>query len=53
MLSFQLAQRICDRVDGVREVYVWLGSQIGEPVDQPAMAAARWITSMPTVRQLY
>lgn len=41
VLSFQLAQRICDRVDGVREVYVWLGSQIGEPIDQPAMAAAQ------------
>jgi len=41
VLSFQLAQQICDRVDGVREVYVWLGSQIGQPVNEPAMAAVQ------------
>lgn len=41
VLSFQLAQQICDQVDGVREVYVWLGSQIGQPVSQPAMVAVQ------------
>ncbi|HEX5417728.1 MAG TPA: methionine adenosyltransferase [Chloroflexota bacterium] len=43
VLCFQLAQRICDQVDGVREVYVWLGSQIGEPVNEPPMAAVQLI----------
>lgn len=41
VLSFQLAQQICDQVSGVREVYVWLGSQIGQPVSEPAMAAVQ------------
>lgn len=43
VLSFQLAQQIYDRVDGVREVYVWLGSQIGQPVNEPSMAAVQVI----------
>lgn len=43
ILCFQLAQRICDQVDGVREVYVWLGSQIGQPVNEPPIAAAQLI----------
>lgn len=43
ILSFQLAQRICDQLDGVREVYVWLGSQIGQPVNEPPMAAVQLI----------
>src|SRR6185437_13775260 len=50
ILSFQLAQRICDQLDGVREVYVWLGSQIGQPVNEPPMAAVQLI--LPTGKQL-
>jgi S-adenosylmethionine synthetase len=30
-------------VPGVREVYVWLCSQIGEPIDQPLIASAQLI----------
>jgi len=41
ILCFQLAQRIFDQVAGVREVYVWLGSQIGQPVNDPPMAAVQ------------
>ena len=41
VLSFQLARQIYDHVHGIREVYVWLGSQIGEPVDDPALIAAQ------------
>lgn len=41
VLAFQLAQQIYERVPGVREVYVWLGSQIGQPVSEPAMAAVQ------------
>jgi S-adenosylmethionine synthetase len=36
-LSHELARKIYETVPGVREVYVWLGSQIGRPIDQPAM----------------
>jgi len=50
ILSFQLAQRICDQLDGVREVYVWLGSQIGQPVNEPPMAAVQLI--LPPDQQL-
>ncbi len=42
-LSFRLAAEIHAGVPGVREAYVWLGSQIGAPLDQPAMAYAQVI----------
>ncbi len=35
LLSHQLAHQIQSRVPGVREVYVWLCSQIGRPLDDP------------------
>ena len=41
LLTHRLAAEIHAGVPGVREVYVWLGSQIGSPVDQPAIAAAQ------------
>jgi S-adenosylmethionine synthetase len=45
VLSFQLAKQIYDQVSGVREVYVWLGSQIGQPVSEPAMAAVQVVVA--------
>lgn len=36
-LSHELAGKIYETVPGIREVYVWLGSQIGRPIDQPAI----------------
>ena len=39
LLSHHIAQRIYTALDPVEEVYVWLCSQIGQPVAQP------WITS--------
>lgn len=44
ILSHHTASRIYDQVPGLEEVYVWLVSQIGQPIDQPAIAAARVIT---------
>jgi len=35
VLSHRMADQIYRRVEGVREVYVWLVGQIGRPVDQP------------------
>jgi S-adenosylmethionine synthetase len=37
------AQHIYTVVDGVAEVYVWLCSQIGQPVDRP------WITAVQVI----
>lgn len=41
LLAHVLAQRICEQVPSVREVYVWPCSQIGSPLDQPLVAAAQ------------
>ena len=44
LLTHKIANEIYQKVDGLSEVYVWLVSQIGKPIDQPAIAAARVIT---------
>jgi len=41
ILSNQAAARIHREVPGIQEVYVWLLSQIGAPIDQPTVAAAQ------------
>ena len=43
LLTHKLAADIHASVPGVREVYVWLGSQIGAPIDQPAIASAQLV----------
>jgi S-adenosylmethionine synthetase len=43
ILTHQVAARIYEEVAGVREVYVWMLSQIGAPIDQPKIAAAQII----------
>jgi S-adenosylmethionine synthetase len=43
LLSHEIADHIHREVDGIREVTVWLCSQIGKPIDQPLMAAAQVI----------
>jgi len=40
-LSHQIARSICKEVPEVAETCVWLLSQIGKPIDQPAIAAAQ------------
>ncbi|MDP2689705.1 MAG: methionine adenosyltransferase, partial [Deltaproteobacteria bacterium] len=35
VLSHQMAAELYERIPGLKEVYVWLLSQIGEPVDRP------------------
>jgi len=44
ILTHKIANEIHSKVPDLREVYVWLVSQIGKPIDQPAIAAARVIT---------
>jgi len=41
LLTHHIAAEIEARVAGLREVYVWLGSQIGQPIDQPPLVAAQ------------
>jgi S-adenosylmethionine synthetase len=44
LLTHRIANKIYSQVLGLDEVYVWLVSQIGKPIDEPAIAAARVIT---------
>ena len=39
VLSHRIAEKIYNEVPGLSEVYVWLLSKIGQPVDQPDLAA--------------
>lgn len=41
VLTFKVAQHIYDEVPELEEVYIWLLSKIGHPIDQPAVAAAQ------------
>ena len=43
VMTHQVAARIYQEVRGIREVYVWMLSQIGSPIDQPKVAAAQVI----------
>jgi len=49
ILSHRIAGEIYREVPGVREVYVWLCSQIGVPIDRPKIASAQ-IVLAPGVR---
>ena len=41
ILTHRIANQVYEKVPGIEEVYIWLLSQIGKPVDQPAVAAAQ------------
>ena len=43
LLTQRLAAEIHATVPGVREVYLWMGSQIGAPIDHPAIVSAQLI----------
>jgi len=40
-LTHRVAGEIYRQVSGLEEVYIWLLSQIGKPIDEPAVAAAQ------------
>jgi len=48
-LSHQIARKICNEVPEVAETIVWLLSQIGKPIDQPAIAAAQVVMNKGSV----
>jgi len=54
LLSFKIAKEIYDNVSGLKEVYVWLLSQIGRRIDDPNVAAAQVVledgTSIHTIK---
>jgi len=43
VLSFKIANEIYTNVPGLQEVYVWLLSQIGRPIDDPKIATVQVI----------
>jgi S-adenosylmethionine synthetase len=43
LLTHHIARQVVERVQGVAEVYVWLCSQIGQPINAPLIAAAQVI----------
>ncbi len=45
LLTHRMASEVYRQVPGVKEVYVWLLSRIGQPIDQPAVAAVQLIPS--------
>ncbi|RMF91410.1 MAG: methionine adenosyltransferase [Nitrospinota bacterium] len=43
LLSSQIAAQVHAEVEGIQEVYIWLCSQIGHPIDQPLIASAQLV----------
>lgn len=43
VLTFKIAKHVHEQVPEVEEAYVWLLSKIGNPIDQPTVAAAQVI----------
>jgi len=43
LLSYHMADRIYAEVSGIREVYVWLLSQIGQRINEPKITAAQLV----------
>jgi S-adenosylmethionine synthetase len=42
-LTFKIAQHIYEEISELEEVYIWMLSKIGSPIDHPAVAAAQVI----------
>ena len=43
LLTYEIAQHVHQKVSGVKEVYVWLLSQIGRPINEPKVAGVEVI----------
>lgn len=41
IMTHQVANKVYHDVQGIQEIYIWLLSQIGSPIDQPKVAAAQ------------
>ncbi len=52
VLSYRIANEIYMNVPDIKEIYVWLLSQIGEPIDQPKIAAAQVVMERGSLRDI-
>ena len=43
LLSFRIADKVYKEVPGLKEVYVWLLSQIGQPIDSPKLVSVQTV----------
>ncbi len=43
LLTYEIANRVYEKVPGIKEVYVWLLSQIGRPINEPKVAGVELI----------
>jgi S-adenosylmethionine synthetase len=43
LLTYEIANHVYEKVSGVKEVYVWLLSQIGRPINEPKVAGVELI----------
>src|SRR5207247_6396800 len=43
LLTYEIANRVYEKVSGIKEVYVWLLSQIGRPINEPKGAGVELI----------
>ena len=48
LLTYQMANRIQRETSGVREVYVWLLSEIGRPINDPKIASVQLVLDQGT-----
>jgi S-adenosylmethionine synthetase len=42
-LTHEIANKVYESTPGIAEVYVWLCSQIGHPIDMPLIASAQLV----------
>ena len=43
LLTYEIANHVYEKVSGIKEVYVWLLSQIGRPINEPKVAGIELI----------
>lgn len=43
ILSHKIAEKVYKGIPNIREVYIWLCSQIGKPIDKPLIASAQLV----------
>lgn len=43
VLSHKIADKVYKEISGIHEVYIWLCSQIGKPIDKPLIASAQLV----------
>ncbi len=41
LLTYRIANQVCEQVNGIKETYIWLLSRIGKPINEPAVCSAQ------------